>query len=78
MQEQRTCFCDGAVFLQKLIHSGLAGFPDNRIINARRMGTLAIETVAPPEKFAVLIVGMGDFPAIKTSAAAANDFGRKN
>ena len=47
VQEQRTCFCDGAVFLQKLIHSSLAGLLDDRIINARRMGTLVIEAVAP-------------------------------
>ena len=78
MQEQRTCFCDGAVFLQKLIHSGLAGLPDNCVINTWRMGTLVIETIAPPEQFSVLVVGMGDFPAIKATTADANDFGRKN
>lgn len=74
MQKRCACFCDGAVFLQKLIHNGLAGLPDDRIINAWRMGSLVIETVAPPEKFAVLVVRMSDFSAIKTSTAVANDF----
>ena len=78
VQKQRTCFCDGAVFSQEFIYSGLAGLPDDRVINARRMRTLVIEAVAPPEKFSVLVVGMGDFPAIKATTAAANDFGRKN
>ena len=74
MQKQRACFYDSAIFLQKFINSGLAGLLDDHIINTWRMGTLVIETVAPPEKFSVLAVGMGDFPAIKATTAAANDF----
>ena len=55
MQEQRACFYDSAVFLQKFINSGLADLPDDHIIYAWRMGALVIEAVAPPEKFAVLV-----------------------